>query len=144
LSGVLSASDQEQQAVETAEAIVREEENARRLAKDADVLLAADQAFLDEIGNLVGQRRIPVGEELRQYLEDFVGKRYPGSTVPAELANGAGILSVSPEVGTEMRRLLPNDTDAGRVSRRLELGPFEATFDQQVAVTRPRAELIYA
>src|SRR5262249_31746520 len=103
LSGVLSPDDQERQAEDTVLGIVREEGTARRLSQEADGFLAADQAFLDEIGNLVGQRRIPVGTELRQYLEEFLAKRYPGSSVPARLGDGAGLLSLPVEVGTEMR-----------------------------------------
>jgi superfamily II DNA or RNA helicase len=144
LSGELSESDQAEQARQTADAIVREEESARRLAADADALLASDQSFLDEIQHLIGERRIPVGAELRQYLEDFAKRHYAGARIPAALGTDVGPLALPPQLAMDMRSVFTSDPEAQRTSRKIEMGPFEATFDQKVAVKHPRAELIYA
>jgi hypothetical protein len=45
-------------------------------------LIAGDQAFLDEVESLIGERKVPAPLELFRFLNEFVGRRYPGSTFP--------------------------------------------------------------
>jgi len=143
LSGALTPEEELRKADAAAEALLQQEAAAQRVRKEADRLLAADQAFLDEIEGLAGGRRIPDGRELLAFLRGVLQAHFPGCDAPLELAVGVARLRVTAPVRMELRKL-PPDAEITRVAGLLEGGEFRCTFDQGVALRHPRADLVHA
>src|SRR5262249_34966909 len=59
LRNELTPEEQERQADQAADAFLREQREGRTLQQQSDQLIAGDQAFLDEIQSLIGERRVP-------------------------------------------------------------------------------------
>ena len=142
--GELPAAEQEKRAIESADAMIAQQLQAERLAASADSLMAADQAFLDEIEGIVGRRKIPSETELHRFISEFLASRYSGSRFPKSLAARTANIHTPPEVGAEIARLFPTDPEATRFGRNLEAGPVNATFNQDAALRHANAELVHS
>ncbi|MBK8013938.1 MAG: DEAD/DEAH box helicase [Deltaproteobacteria bacterium] len=143
LRGELTREEMTRLADETADVVCREERDARRLGDDADGLIAADQAFLDEIQRLAGSRKVPTPEELVVFLNEFFERRYPGTRLPVGIASGLVEVHLPDTLGFDLRAELSGDPATARFAARVENGPFTATFDQTASTRHPRAELFY-
>lgn len=142
LTGQLSPQDQERQADLTASAIVNERLQAHRLQTEAESLIAGDQAFLDEVEGLIGERKVPSAQELHRFIRGFLVTRYPGSQVPDSLVDDIGSLVVRPEIASDLNRHIPPDADVRRFIGRVQEGRVAATLDPEVYLKHPRAELL--
>lgn len=144
LRGALAEDELERQALQAADAFVKEQREAERLGRDADGLMAADQAFLDEVEALVGKRRMPLGPEIFAFVADLLAKTYPGANFPKAILTDAREIRLPSELSFDMRRLLESSPEVMRVSRKIDGGSFRATLNQQAALGHARAELIHA
>lgn len=144
LRGKLTPREQEELADRNADAMVREQREAKRLTEEADALLAADQAFLDEVESLIGQRRVPDAEELASFLRSFVEKRYPGSRIGPGIATRVETIQLVPQLATDLENQLGATSDTTRVATMLRQGKFKATFNSAAISEHARAEIFHA
>lgn len=144
LRGKLSPEEERQRIDQTVEAIRKELIQANDLGQKADALLAADQAFLDEIESLVGKRRIPSPTELYEFVAAYLRENHTGARLPRKVVTDVVEVRLPPDAGAAMRKALGTDAEITRASRKIEAGPFTASFDQQAAMNYARAELIHA
>ncbi len=143
LRGTLTIAEESNRLETAAHAFVTQTTQAQNLMQQSDSLIAADQAFLDEIEALLGRRRVPVPEELHRFVHDFIRERYPGSKIPEECIHSEAMISLDPRVGMDLQNALHPDVEARRVGDRISQGPLPATFDPAVILTRPRADLVF-
>ena len=143
LSSALSPKEETERADNTAQALVQQEQAAERVRSEADGLLAADQAFLDEIEGLTRGRRIPNGRELLAFLNGVLDAHFPGCEVPPRLISDVGKCSMTAPVLMELRKLQP-DPEVSRVAGLLEAGELRCTFSPEAALRHPRADLLHA
>jgi hypothetical protein len=144
LRGDLSAEDQERQAEQTALAALDEMQRAHDLVNRADGLLASDQAFLDEIEAMVGQRRVPTPDELYVFVRRFLAGRYHGTHLPVSVLDAVDKVVLPGEVATDLREQLGGDAGALLVARRIDQGQLHVTMSQDVAVRHPKADLMHS
>lgn len=142
LLGKLTPEEEQQQLAEAETAIATGMEHARQLVEEADGLLAADQAFLDEVDALLGRRRIPTREETHAFLRNYLEATYLGASVPEETLQDVGEVRIPLDVATRAAQSLLGDNEVQRVARRIEGGPFPATFSPEAAEMHPRAEFL--
>lgn len=144
LLGDLDEVEAENQAKETADALLDQRLKAEHLSTNSGALMAADQSFLDEIQGLVGRRKIPSGEELHAYVGHYLSTQFIGSVFPESLKTKVDKIHLPPEGAHEMVTRLSGDQEAERLGRRLAGGPVDATFDQDEALKHARAELVHS
>lgn len=58
------------------DALARTVLEAKKMLTRVDGLLAADQALIDEINAIIGERQLPSEHELILFLNSFLGNRY--------------------------------------------------------------------
>lgn len=138
----LTPDEQERQADQAANAFLREQRAGNTLQQEADQLIAGDQAFLDEIQSLIGERKVPSPKELYRFLGDFIANRYPGSVFPDDVVEAVADIVVDARLATDMLRELDSTPDQRRIASRVQHGGFPATFDADAHLRRPRSELI--
>jgi len=143
LAGRLSPEEELRRTDETADAVVRSLREAHQLGDDADALIAADQAFLDEVGALIGERRIPDGRELFEFLRGFLSSRYPGCRLPRAAIEGIAEAHFSGSLGAEILSSLGQSPANMRVVGMIQRGPFPITFNPQALLANARAELVH-
>lgn len=143
LQSRLGEDEVEERVEQAARAFLNQDEEARKLQSDADALMAADQAFLDEIDTMIGQRRVPTPDELFEFVHDHLLRRYPGAEFPEQTLSGVAEISI-PTGASSALRDIGYGGDILRAMRKIEGGPFLATFDQDAAMDHARAELIHA
>lgn len=142
LLGRLTPEEERKRLTEAEAAIETSLMQARTLAEEADGLLAADQAFLDEVDALLGRKRIPSREEIHAFLQHYLEGNYLGASVPEATLRGAVEVRVPAEVAAQAAESFGGDSEALRVVRRIEGGPFLATFSPDAAELHPRAEFL--
>ncbi|MFX0203798.1 MAG: helicase-related protein, partial [Candidatus Hodarchaeota archaeon] len=131
--------------IEEASLIVeRVRQTTRAIGEQADDLLAADQAFLDELNALVDRRRLPLKAELYNFFKDQMEKMYAGVRISPNLVQGVDDIRLPNDAAIDLQKKITHDTDAARVSEIVLRGPFKSTFEQEKAMDFPRAELIHA
>ena len=143
LTGDLSDVEQDRKVLETADAAIREMQEARRLGDEADALIAADQSFLDEVESLIGRRRLPSHEELAAFFQGFVEKRYPGSRIGDRPDSQVASFHLAPQLCSELQAGFPNSREAARVASLISSGDFKASFDSRALLGFPKAELVH-
>lgn len=143
LAGGLSPDEEARRIEDAAGAIERRREEARHLERVSDALVAADQAYLDEINALVGGRRMAQPSDIAWLLQDFYRQRYPGSEVPAGIADGVARLHLPPEAASDLLAELSNTQEAVQVAALIRQGPFSATVSIETAETLRRLEFIH-
>ncbi len=144
LRGELSEAELEQQVEQTAHQVERQKLHAQKLASNVDGLLAADQAFLDEIKALQQRRRVPTSGDLYNLLIGFLRERYAGIEVEGNPRTGHAQLQVGHQARQDLRNWAAArpGSEALRVATRTERGPLAMTMDAEVAMDRPRCEFI--
>jgi superfamily II DNA or RNA helicase len=137
----LSAQELERQVDLTADATIRQARDAERLAEEVDGLLAADQAILDQLGQLLHGGRLPSPGHLAALTIGFLQRTYPGTRLDGDPARSVALL----ELTTEARTALNTWSEAGggrarRLVGALRAGPVALTSDGDLATRHPRAE----
>ena len=143
LTGDLSDVEQDRKVLETADAAIREMQEARRLGDEADALIAADQSFLDEVESLIGRRRLPSHEELAAFFQEFVEKRYPGSRIGDRPDSQVASFHLAPQLCSELQAEFPQSREAARVAALISSGDFIGSFDSRALLGYPKAELVH-
>lgn len=119
---------------------------ARQLSQQVDGLLAADQAFLDEINALIRTRRVPDPRDLQTMLMEILEKNFSGLRYIPDKNRRPGSLTL----GRDAVQALGNwarmySVDAHRVAQRFQYqGTIPVTFDADTAMDHPRVEFIQA
>ncbi len=142
LRNELTAEEQERQADQAAEAFLHEQHQGNTLQKEADRLIAGDQAFLDGIQSLIGERKVPTPTELYWFLGGFLDQRYPGNLFPKEVVEGVADVTLHSRLATDLLRELDNTPDLRRIASRVQQGTFPATVDADAHLRRPQSEFI--
>jgi len=142
LRGELTPEEQERRADQEADVFLRERQDVARLEREVDQLIAGDQAFLDEVSSLIGDRRVPAPSELFFFAREFLMGRYPGSRIPEDLVAGVADVFLQPQAANDLLTRFPADKDARRVAQKIQQGPFPATLNSDAHLRRPRSELL--
>ena len=144
LRGELVDSDLETVLRQTEDAIGHRVTEARRMLSHVDSLLAADQALLDEINAVVGERQIPAEKELLLFLNRFLEKRYPGCQLPDEAVRQVVAVDFHGPLAAEMeQKSLTLGDDVLIFARRLGTGSISLTLSRDAAYRHPRSELVH-
>ena len=142
LRNELTPEEQQKQVDLAADAFLREQREGNVLQQQADQLIAGDQAFLDEIQSLIGERRVPTSEELHRFLSKFIAQRYPGSSLPEETLETVTDIALDARVATDLFQKLAITSNLRRIASRVQQGSFPVTFSSDAYLRRPHSELI--
>lgn len=142
LRNELTPEEQQIQADLAADAFLREQREGDALQQEADQLIAGDQAFLDEIQSLIGERRVPTPKELHQFLSKFIAQRYPGSVFPEDTLETVADIALDARFATDMFQKLGISSDLRQIASRVQRGSFPVTFNADAFLQRPHSELI--
>ena len=116
---------------------------AREVLARADGLLAADQALIDEINAVIGERQIPAEKELFQFLNEFLATRVAGCQLPSTVLRKVIDLNLQ-QLASEIESAAPSlGQDALIFARRTATGSVPLTLSREAAYVHPRAELIH-
>ena len=144
LSGTLSAQDLERRVREREDALERKMKEAHEVLRRVDGLLAADQALVDEIDAVTGERQLPQPEEVRLFLNHYLGKKFVGSQLPAAAAERVVKVELQPALAQELeRRGLALGPEAAALARRISGGPIDLTLSRDAAYRHSAAELVH-
>lgn len=118
--------------------------DAVEVLTEADGLLAADQALVDEIQALIGERRVPAEDEVFLFLNRFLRQFYPGSQLPVEAITDVVTVQFSNELGLDMQSCgYVVGTDIIDFGRRICSSAIDVTLSRDAAYRRPSAQLIH-
>lgn len=143
LRGELSRGEVDAQVEQRASAISTRMHQARELLTKVDGLMAADQALLDEIGSIVGERQIPSEPELLKFINKALALYHSGCQLPSSVLHKV--------VEVDLRRIASaldgHATDMGDDAylfiRKVANGVIKLTFSREVAYSHPYVELIH-
>jgi hypothetical protein len=126
------------------DALARRVVEAKQMLTRVDGLLAADQALIDEINAIIGERQLPSELELILFLNSFLATRYPGTQLPSRVVKEV----VSVNLGSLLGIALENAAaelghDAALFGRKISTGPADATLSREAGYHHPRCELIH-
>lgn len=144
LQGDLSPEELDQLVEQQGDALARRVAEAKQMLTRVDGLLAADQALIDEINAVIGERQLPSEHELILFLNSFLATRYPGSQLPMRVVKEV----VSVNLGTALGIALESAAaeighDAALFGRKLSTGPVDITLSREAGYHHPRCELIH-
>jgi len=144
LQGDLSPEELNRLVEQQGDALARTVLEAKRMLTKVDGLLAADQALIDEINAIIGERQLPSEHELILFLNSFLANRYPGTQLPSRVVKE--VVSVS--LGTTLGLALDNSAaelghDAAVFGRRISTGPVDITLSREASYRHFRAELVH-
>jgi superfamily II DNA or RNA helicase len=144
LQGNLSPEELDREVEEQGDALARRIVEAKQMLTRVDGLLAADQALIDEINAIIGERQLPSEHELILFLNSFLATRYPGTQLPARVVEEV----VSVNLGTQLGLALEGAAvdlghDAALFGRRITTGPVDITLSREAGYHHPRSELIH-
>ncbi len=116
---------------------------AKRVLSRTDDLLAADQALVDEIRAIIGERQIPAEPELFHFLNTFFAKRFHGCQLPPS--------SLKKVIDVEFRQMAQSmeifarngNSEAFSFARRIAVKNISITLSREAAYSHPAAELIH-
>jgi hypothetical protein len=144
LRGELVEEDLERVLRQTEDAIGHRVTQARKMIPIVDSLMAADQALLDEINAVVGERQIPAERELLLFLNRFLEKRYPGCQLPAEAIRQVVSVDLHGPLAQEIEQRSASLGDDSLVfARRIGTGSISLTLSRDAAYRHTRAELVH-
>ena len=142
LRGELTEEQVEEQLERTAQAAERKKDEAARLSKEVDGLLAADQAFLDEIDHLVKHRRLPSAEDLQEMLMQLLESKHSGIRFEEKSSGKPALLYLGTALSALQNWSSRFGTEGVGLCMRAQQGPVPVTFNADVAMEHPRAEFI--
>jgi SNF2 family DNA or RNA helicase len=144
LQGDLSPEELDRLVEQQGDALAHRVLEAKKMLTRVDGLLAADQALIDEINAIIGERQLPSEHELVLFLNSFLANRYPGTQLPSRVVEDV----VSVNLGSNLGFALENSAselghDAAMFGRRISTGPVDVTLSREAGYRHPRAELIH-
>ena len=74
-------------------------------------MIAGDQAFLDEINSLIGDRRVPAASELYRFIKSFLDSRYPGCDFPPDVLTTSLRVHLQPQLASDILQSRQLDQD---------------------------------
>lgn len=147
LRGELAPDELDRVVAETGEALHHRLLAAHQMLARLDGLLAADQAIVDEIHAVTGERQLPSEAETRVFLNEFLGEHFPGCQIPEEAARRVVSLNLAEGLPAALERSATDfGTDAPmitRFARRLSAGPVEITLSRDASYRHMRADLLH-
>ncbi|HKO44856.1 MAG TPA: SNF2-related protein [Pyrinomonadaceae bacterium] len=143
LRGELSKEEIDKAIEQRGSAISRRIHEARELLTKVDGLMAADQALLDEIGAVVGERQIPGEPELLKFLNTALALKHSGSQLPSSVLGKVIEVDLKQIVPSLERHLPELGDDAQLFIRKLATGVVRLTLSREAAYSHPKAELIH-
>src|SRR5260370_22322964 len=102
MQGELEPDELDRTVAEQGDALARRVLEAKQMLGRVDQLLAADQALIDEINAIIGERQLPSEHELILFLNSFLANRYPGTQLPSRVVKEV----VSVTLGTTLGLVL--------------------------------------
>lgn len=142
LRGELSRDEIERVVEQSGNAIANRIHNAKQLMGRVDGLLAADQALLDEIGSVVGERQIPAERELLRFINGVLGRKFVGYQLPLSVLEKPIEVNLQ-QVAGAMQSTFAFEEDTLSFVRRLSMGSVRLTLSREAAYAHPRVELIH-
>jgi superfamily II DNA or RNA helicase len=144
LLGRISREELARRVEDSAEAVMRQVTDARTMLGRVDDLMIADQAVIDEIHALLGERQIPLGRELLTFVNRALARRHAGTQFDARAADSAVTCDLrGSDLPIGMENAFPGVGDVQVFARRARNSPMQVTFSREVAYRQPRAELIH-
>ena len=142
VSGRLSPEEAERKAQESGDALQRNVQEARHVLTRVDGLLAADQALVDEINAVTGERQIPAASEMLVFLNDWLEASFPGHQLAVEATERVVQVDLRGSLAQAVEERL-RDPDAFRFGRRAMAGLVPLTLSRDAAYRHPGAELLH-
>lgn len=144
LSGKLNDAELKNEIARQEQVIISRTKEARSFQTEVENLFAGDQALLDEINALTGEKQIPGERDLFGFLNQFLGDQYPGYLLPDGVLDGLVNTRLSPRLGSEMRDLATEiGRDLDHFGRKVEFGEIPITLSREVAYRRSNVNLIH-
>jgi hypothetical protein len=144
LRGHLTDSELTRVVEERGDALKRRVVEARDMLSRVDGLLAADQALIDEINAVTGERQIPSEDDLILFLNDFLARRFVGSQIPREATKGVVSVNLRDGLGQALEREAVNlGQDVALFARKVMTGPISLTLSREAGYRHPRTELLH-
>jgi hypothetical protein len=143
LQGDLSPDELDRMVEQQGDALARRVLEAKKMLTRVDGLLAADQALIDEINAIIGERQLPSEHELILFLNSFLAGHYPGAQLPERVVREV----VSVALGTTLGLALESSSvdlghDAAIFGRKISTGTVDITLSREAGFRHPRAEVI--
>jgi len=144
LKGDLSPEELDSIVEDQGDALARRVLEAKRMLTRVDGLLAADQALIDEINAVIGERQLPSEHELILFLNSFLANRYPGTQLPPRVVKEVVSVNLGTGLGFAIEKKAAElGHDAAIFGRRISTGPVEITLSRETGYRHPRAEMIH-
>jgi len=144
LQGDLSPDELNSLVEQQGDALAQRVLEAKKMLTRVDGLLAADQALIDEINAIIGERQLPSEHELILFLNSFLANRYPGTQLPSRVVNDVISVNLGATLGFALEASAAElGHDAAMFGRRVSTGPVELTLSREAGYRHPRAELIH-
>jgi hypothetical protein len=126
------------------DALQRRVQEARKMLSQVDGWLAADQALVDEINAVVGERQLPSESELRIYMNDFLAARFPGCQIPDAAVTGYCDVDMRGQLPLELeKRAASLGDDAQLFARKISSGTVSLTLSRDVGYRHHRVEVLH-
>lgn len=144
LQGDLSTEELDRLVAQQGDALARTLLEAKRMLTRVDGLLAADQALIDEINAIIGERQLPSEHELILFLNSFLANRYPGTQLPSRAVKEVVSVNLGMSLGLALEnRALELGHEAAVFGRRISTGSVDITLSREASYRHFRAELIH-
>ncbi len=144
LQGDLAPEELDSLVEQKGDALARRVVEAKQMLTRVDGLLAADQALIDEINAVIGERQLPSERELILFLNSFLANRYPGTQLPSRVVKEVVSVNLGSELGFALEAASADlGHDAALFGRKISTGPVELTLSREAGYNHPRTELIH-
>jgi hypothetical protein len=144
LQGDLAPEELDRMVTQQGDALARRVLEAKTMLTRVDGLLAADQALIDEINAIIGERQLPSEHELILFLNSFLANRYPGTQLPSRVVSEVASINLGTTLGFALEgSAVELGHDAAMFGRRISTGPVDITLSREAGYRHPRAELIH-
>jgi len=143
LRGELNREEIERVVEQSGNALANRIHNAQQLMGRVDGLLAADQALLDEIGSVAGERQIPAERELLRFINGVLAQKFVGCQLPSSVLEKPVELNMQQVAGAMLQAAPESGEDALSFARKLSMGSVRLTLSREAAYAHPRVELIH-
>jgi SNF2 family DNA or RNA helicase len=144
LQGDLSPEELDAEVEQQGDALARRVVEAKKMLTRVDGLLAADQALIDEINAIIGERQLPSERELILFLNSFLAVHFPGTQLPQRAVNDVATVNLGATLGFAIENAAQElGHDAAIFGRRISTGAVDITLSREAGYRHPRAELIH-
>ena len=144
LQGDLSPEELDKVVEQQGDALARRVVEAKTMLGRVDELLAADQALIDEINAIIGERQLPSEHELILFLNSFLANRYPGTQLPGRVVREVVSVNLGTTLGLALENAASNlGHDAAVFGRRISSAPVELTLSREASYHHFRSELVH-